>query len=178
MYLAFQKPEVFRQMCTPTKQPYADVEIVDDPGIEDTDLLIRYLRSPWQIKQRATGEWKISPQAFKEKRSTSIDIACLIERDTYPILHRLGRMPDTYAAIAVQAVAARIHANGAAWTPKPRIPDKPGTAGEPNPYHGEVIGPISSDASRQLLKLSKELAAVRSDGLPYPHPDVIDSTAV
>ena len=160
-------------MCTPTEQPYADVELFDDLGINAEDLLIRYLRSPWQIKRHESGDWKISPQAFKQKGSTSIDLACLLERDGHTQLHRLGRMPDIYAAIVVSAAAARRHANGAAWTPKPLIPDEPGAAGEPNPYHGEVIGPVSSPASRELLQVSVEIAGVRPDGQPYSHPGAL-----
>ena len=148
-------------MCTPTAQDYYSPHRVDDPGIGATDRLLRHCRVPVQIVPRkangTTVGLKISDQAFKAKKGEpgiSVDHECLLVAAGKTWHDRYGLMPNTYAMIAVTAGEARAHSPGVAWTPKPADPDLTGAASLENPYHGEIIAPMSNAQVRALFALA------------------------
>lgn len=150
-------------MCNPDAQDYDSDERKDDKGIGDGDRLIRHCRTPIQVVPCALNGQRISSQAFrpgKGEKHVSVDLECLLNRDGYHADHRYGAMPNTFALGAITAASARQYANGAAWTPKPEHTGLAGAAGAANPYHGEVIGPISK---RDLQDLAEAMTLIRDD---------------
>ncbi len=136
-------------------QEYESSEREDDPGIKAGDRLLRHCRTPFQIVPDAVNGHRLSSQAFMTKKDevgASVDLEELLKEDGLPSDHRFGSIPATVALIAVTAGQARENANGVAWTPKSEDPSAIGAARDANPWHGEIIGPISRSASRRLAE--------------------------
>ncbi|QUT05190.1 hypothetical protein KFK14_19665 [Sphingobium phenoxybenzoativorans] len=155
-------------MCDPTSQDYFSHVRSDDLGIQDEHNLIRHCKTPYQVVPCPINGLKVSSQAFttrKEDPGVSIDIECLLHKAGLPSDARFGEMPGTVAMVAVAAKVARSAALGAAWTPKPEVPELSDAQGAANPYHGEVIvlGLGSSARKRASRALSESAVLVRSE---------------
>ena len=141
-------------MCNPTAQDYFSSERRDDPGIRDSDRLLRHLCVPVQIRQvEQTGALRISDQAFTHRKSdcgVSVDLECLLHHAGLTEEQRRGVMPNSFAMIAVTASNARNFSEGVAWTPKPHEPNLSGYSAQDNEFHGEIITPISRSEGRKL----------------------------
>ncbi|MBY0394838.1 MAG: hypothetical protein K2Q27_16420 [Novosphingobium sp.] len=156
-------------MLAVVAQDYHGTNRTDDPAIVDDSRLLRHCRTPVQIVRCEINGFKVSDQAFKLKSGdvgASVDLECLLLQDGLPPDHRFGVMPNTYALIAISAKSAREFASGAAWTPKPLEPDLIGAAREANPWHGEIIGPITNSASRSLASSATTIRRVPIDQYP------------
>lgn len=150
-------------MCEPTAQNYSSDARYDDVGIGDADRLLRHCRSPVQVVPCPVNGRRISSQAFKAakgEKHVSIDLECLLAQDGLPPDARYGLMPSTHALAAITAAQARALGQGVAWTPKPADTAAVGAAGLANPYHGEVLGPLTK---RALVELSEDLVLVRNE---------------
>ncbi|QCB43006.1 hypothetical protein E5673_12905 [Sphingomonas sp. PAMC26645] len=150
-------------MCTPVRQDYLSDERFDDNEIGNDDRLLRHCRTPIQIVKCPINGYRLSSQAFrpgKGETHVSVDLECLLLKDGLEADARYGAMPNTFALAAVTAGAAREHAQGAAWTPKPEMVGLPGAAGDENIYHGEIIGPMTK---RNYQDLAETIVLVRTD---------------
>ena len=143
-------------MCDPVAQDYHGDARFDDLRIADQDRMLRHCRTPVQIVPCAINGKKVSDRAFCIKKGevgASTDIECLLAKDGFPPEHRYGLMPNTFALIAVNAADARDLAGGVAWTPKPEERHLEGDAARaPNPWHGEIVGPITNSSSREFVR--------------------------
>ena len=156
-------------MCSPEAQDYHSDARVDDPKIIGASRLLRHCRTPVQVVPCPVNGQKVSDRAFVGKKGeagVSIDLECLLIKDGHPPTHRFGAMPNTYAMIAVTADVARANSAGVAWTPKPEE-DLPGAAGAANPYHGEIITPISGGQARAIHRASE---TIHSNFVPVTKP--------
>lgn len=159
-------------MCEPDEQDYRSSVRSDDPKIGANDLLYRHCRSPVQVvpvkrEGKEIGA-KISDQAFKGKSGEagiSIDHGCLLRRAGLTWSNRYGLMPNTFAMLSVTAAQARAQSGGVAWTPKPSEPELDGFAALPNPFHGEIILPMTNRQVRDLFAVAQ---IVHSDIPPIP----------
>lgn len=160
-------------MCLPTAQPYAAQTLVDDTGIDGAHRLHRHCRTPVQVVSDGKGGWKLSDRAFvhrAEDAGTSVELECLLASDGLTAEDRVGQLPNTFAVVAVTVDAAREHARGAAWTPKPEDLSATYPAQRAsNEYHGDIIGPINRGTSRQLAKTQVMLIDIPPDGTPFGH---------
>ena len=139
-------------MCNPTAQAYYSTERTDDPQISNDSRLFRHLCIPVQIVTTSNGK-KISDQAFKARRAdagTSVDLECLLLNDGLGEVDRRGLMPNSYALAAISVQTARSFSGGVAWTPKPEEPENEGFSALENPYHGEIIKPMTNRHVRDL----------------------------
>jgi len=141
-------------MCNPTAQDYHSPNRADDLGIGDEHQLLRHCCPPVQIVPCPINGQKISDQAFKGKKTDaglSVELECLLSKDDLDWQDRYGAMPGSLALLAVSAADARANSAGVAWTPKPQE-DLNGYAGQANPYHGEIIHPMTGQQSRALFR--------------------------
>lgn len=139
-------------MCNPVEQDFHSTDRVDDPNIGSNDMLLRHLCIPVQIAQTNDG-FRISSQAFKPKRGepgTSIDHECLLIKNGMTFADRAGLMPNSYGMVGILAQTAREHSGGIVWTPKPEEPELESFASKANPFHGEIITPISNANLRSM----------------------------
>lgn len=146
-------------MCDPVEQDFHSTDRFDDESIASCDRLLRHLCIPVQVIPTGEG-YRLSDQAFKPRRAdpgASVDIECLLLKDGQSHEDRHGRQPNSYALVEITAGEARPHSGGVAWTPKPEEPELEGFAREPNPYHGEIIKPISNAAFREMAALARVL---------------------
>ena len=142
-------------MCNPVPQDYFGETRFDDKLIPDEGLVYRHCRAPVQVVPKADGGLKISDQEFKGKKTdagVSVDLGCLLENAAVDPLSRFGVMPNTHAMLAVSVGDARTQSAGVAWTPKPEELEKPGAAGAANPYHGEILHPMTGGQARALYR--------------------------
>ena len=139
-------------MCDPVEQDFHSRDRVDDPKIGSSDMLLRHLCMPAQIAETNDG-LRISSQAFRPKKGepgTSIDHECLLIKNGMTAADRAGLMPNSYGMVGILAHTAREHSGGVAWTPKPEEPKLGSFASKPNPFHGEIITPISKANFRSM----------------------------
>jgi hypothetical protein len=140
-------------MCNPVRQDYHSMDRFDDPQIGEDDRLLRHLCIPVQIVRDQAGQLRISSQAFTIRRSepgASVDIECLLTKSSMTEVECRGHLPNSYGLVAISAGNARMQTPGVAWTPKPAEPELSEFAAKPNPFHGEIIGPIGKATSREL----------------------------
>jgi hypothetical protein len=141
-------------MCDPVKQDYHSKDRFDDSKIDADDRLLRHLCIPVQIMtDQQTGQRRISSQAFTIRKTdlgASVDLECLLKKCSMTEVERRGLLPDSYGLVAISAGNVRMQTLGVAWTPKPSEPELSEFAAKPNPFHGEIIGPISKATSREL----------------------------
>ncbi|WP_287002305.1 hypothetical protein [Sphingobium sp.] len=150
-------------MCNPDPQPYHSNHRYNDPKIEDESRLLRHCRTPVQIVSCEINGKKISDRAFAGKKSEaglSVDLNCLLEKDGKGSSHRFGKLPNTYAILSVTAAEARANSAGVAYTPKPEEPELEGAAREANPYHGEIIHPMTGAQARALFRASTTVHSI------------------
>jgi hypothetical protein len=144
-------------------QDYFGLSRTDDLAITAKERLLRHCRSPVQIVPCEINGRKISDQAFKMKPSEpglSVDLEQLLLNQGLPTTYRYRAMPNTFAMLAVTADDARRCAGGVAWTPKPAEPLLNTASATANPYHGEIIKPMTSKSARDLYYRS---TVVQSD---------------
>lgn len=156
-------------MCNPVAQEYGSLSLCDDPAIGSMDRVIRYCRTPAQIVPDGKGGMRLSDRAFAHKPQhggTSVDLECLMLRDGVDPLRNVGLLPNTFAVVALSAGDIRSVAQGVAYTPKHRDDSAVGYAREPNAYHADIIGPITSSISKKLLKHCSIVIPIRDDLLP------------
>lgn len=141
-------------MTKPVAQDYYGDTGFDDQAIQNDDIVYRYLRTPVQVTPCEKNGLKISDQAFKGKktdRGVSIDIKSLMDNDGVSWHNRYGILPNTHALMSVKVKDARAYSNGVAWTPKPI--ENSGRASDPeNPYHGEILHPMTPAQARALQR--------------------------
>jgi hypothetical protein len=149
-------------MCDPVEQDYHSLVRFDDPKIDADDRLLRHLCIPVQIVTDQTGQRKISSQAFtirKTEPGASVDLECLLKKCSMTEVERRGLLPNSYGLVAISAGNVRMQTPGVAWTPKPSEPELGEFAAKPNPFHGEIIGPIGKATSRDLAAKAELLWA-------------------
>lgn len=140
-------------MCEPERQDYHGVDRFDDLAIGNDDKLLRHLRIPVQVVPAHNG-YRLSDRAFVSRKSetgTSVDLECLLLIDGLSSSDRRGAMPGSKALASVTVEHARTFSAGVAWTPKPEEPElEHEFARAANPYHGEIINPMSGKQARDL----------------------------
>jgi len=152
-------------MCDPTPQDYFSNHRTDDLGIGPQDRLLRHCTTPVQVVPCPLNGRKISDQAFKPKKSdvgVSVDLECLLAKDGHTWEDRFGVMPNAVGMIAVTVASARTHSAGVAYTPKPAQAELDGYLQKPNPYHGEIILPMTNSQRRDLFRSAVQLRLLAS----------------